>query len=600
MAEFCLRVKDRKSFATEIRCGEDECCYVDRVFTLITEQPPPTNCLHVWGRCLQLSPVVGLAGLSDLEKIWLIVLCVLIFIVLLVIIYFATRIVTQKKGTKKRSVGTESNIVINVEATEMKPRLVEAAQTVACNAGLHGIQSVRTDSQEKEPDNLKEKLTLLIQAREEEKLAAFLETVEGYYEGQIDQSSLLKAKGVLKAWKIESELQNYCDKTECLQPGEVVGLQRCLEESSHHDNHIYSIIIRHAKRRLSSELGKQNMINELKVQMKEAMHSNDLEQLEKLVDIIRAKQLDREFETELWYAQCQFEKNSKNRLLQVVERDLSAAMECRDSAALNRAIQRAEQSEDRIKLTKQMDEAKRALGELRELEKLKNLHKLKITNAIRSKVIQRMEQTLHDVKVDGFGEDLKAEICDLEMALKRKYLQKRLKGNLNVAIQFLQNLDLVRLRRAINEATTAGFLSELGIELDEGLLSKLERLELIKKAVMELTNGHIAEIKSYSAPPVQVHKVLMALLIVLGEEPELVRDWFEIQVLLVKTGKLSLKRRIQEYNAGNLSTSSAKRAANIIGDIQSEELHSISKAAKVFYLWTSAVVEDRLAQDVIQ
>ena len=26
----------------------------------------------------------------------------------------------------------------------------------------------------------------------------------------------------------------------------------------------------------------------------------------------------------------------------------------------------------------------------------------------------------------------------------------------------------------------------------------------------------------------QVHKVLMALLIVLGEEPEIVRDWFEV------------------------------------------------------------------------
>ena len=43
------------------------------------------------------------------------------------------------------------------------------------------------------------------------------------------------------------------------------------------------------------------MTNELKVRMKEAMHNNDLEQLENLVDIIRAKQLDREFETELWY-----------------------------------------------------------------------------------------------------------------------------------------------------------------------------------------------------------------------------------------------------------------------------------------------------------
>ena len=41
----------------------------------------------------------------------------------------------------------------------------------------------------------------------------------------------------------------------------------------------------------------------------------------------------------------------------------------------------------------------------------------------------------------------------------------------------------------------------------------------------------------------------------------------------MKTGKLSLKRRIQEYNSNRLSSSSAKRAANIIGDIKSEEVH---------------------------
>lgn len=42
------------------------------------------------------------------------------------------------------------------------------------------------------------------------------------------------------------------------------------------------------------------MTNELKVKMKDAMHDNNLEQLENLVDIIRAKQLDKQFETELW------------------------------------------------------------------------------------------------------------------------------------------------------------------------------------------------------------------------------------------------------------------------------------------------------------
>lgn len=493
--------------------------------------------------------------------------------------------------------GTEAgSVVINLESNDNKPRLVEAAQILVSSAAVSNTHIDR------EPDELNKKLSQLIKCREEEKLAAFLETVEGYYEGQIDQESLLNAKGVLGAWKLESQLQNYCDKTDGLQPGEVAALQQCVQqaEQSPHSTHIHSLILHHAKRRLSSELGKQNMTTELKVQIKEAMHSNDLEQLESLVDIIRAKHLDREFETELWYAQCQFEKSRKSRgqcaASPSLSRELLAAVERRDPLTLKRAIQRAEKVES---LTRQVEDAKRALKELEEIEKLKSLHKLKIRNAIKSRDIQRMEQTLHDVKVDGFGEDLKIVISELEMALKRKYLQKRLKGNLNVAIQ---NLDLVRLRRAINEVTTAGFLSELGVELEEaqGLLSKLERLELIKKAVMELTNGHIAEIKSYSAPPVQVHKVLMALLIVLGEEPEIVRDWFEIQVLLVKTGKLSLKRRIQEYNSNRLSSSSAKRAANIIGDIKSEELHSISKAAKVFYLWTSAVIEDRLSQEIIQ
>jgi len=593
MAEICLRIKEGKSFTTKIRCEDAGCCYVDRVFTLTESVVPDTECKVTWERCVSHpSPVLSVSSLSDLEKIWLIVICLLIFIALLVIAYFARRLVLQRRVLQKKSIGTDSaNVVINVEGADSKPRLVEAAQILVSNAAL------RTTTREKEPEDLKEKLSHLIRCREEEKLAAFLETIEGYYEGQIDQETLTNARGVLEAWKLESELQNYCDRMDGLQPAEVSALQKCLERADQCSQpaHLHSLILTHARRRLSSELGKQNMINELKVQIKEAMHSDDLERLENLVDIIRAKQLDRQFETELWYAQCQFEKSSRGAL----GRELQAAVERRDAVSLSRAIQRAEQSPEREDLRRQVEEARRALRQIEETDKLRNLHTLKIRNAIRSRDIQRMEQVLQAVKVDGFGEDLKAAIIDLEMALKRKYLQKRLKGNLNVAIQ---NLDLVRLRRAIDEVTTAGFLSELGIELEEaqGLLSKLERLELIKKAVMELTNAHIAEIKSYSAPPVQVHKVLMALLIVLGEEPDLVRDWFEIQVLLVKTGKMSLKRRIQEYNPANLSTGSAKRAANIIRDIQSSELHSISKAAKVFYLWTSAVVEDRLYQDVIQ
>ena len=45
-----------------------------------------------------------------------------------------------------------------------------------------------------------------------------------------------------------------------------------------------------------------------------------------------------------------------------------------------------------------------------------------------------MEKCIQDTKFSGFGEDLRKELDSLELALKRKYLQKRLKGNLNVAV----------------------------------------------------------------------------------------------------------------------------------------------------------------------
>ena len=67
-------------------------------------------------------------------------------------------------------------------------------------------------------------------------------------------------------------------------------------------------------------------------------------------------------------------------------------------------LQRAEQSKVHSgELNKLLEDAKLALNQVAETEKLKNLHKLKIMNAIKSRDTQRMEQALHDVKVDGFG-----------------------------------------------------------------------------------------------------------------------------------------------------------------------------------------------------
>lgn len=583
---------------------------MDRIFTY-TSSPPDTlpttvvECQEVWAHCLgNTSQVSEIEGLSPSEQIWLIVFCVLIIIVLLVIAFFVYKLVRQKRdpGNEKsiQTSRTESaysaekrSVILQMESVEQSPQLVHAAQIFVTNA------VVRPTTRDRGPLDLQEKLSGLIKTRDEEKLAAFLETISDYYEGEIAKETVEDAREVLKAWQTEGELQRFCRKTlEPMNSWQLTKMKNTVQyaELSPHKNHINSIYIKQAKQLIDAEMVRHNIVGELKTRMTSAMRENNLEELETLVDIIRAKQLDGQFEQELRYAQSQFEDQHK-RAINKMKEDLVDAVRSHDPATLRNVIYKADTSEYKDKVEVEMGDAKQALLNLEEEGKLLEIHKIKMTNAIASGDVDRMEEAL---QIFGQREDLKTEVEELEMALKQKYLRNRLRGNLNVAVQFIQGLDLVKLRRALREATAAGFLKELGVGLDqsEGLISKLERMDLIKKSVLELNNGHIAEIKSYSAPPVQVHKVLMSLLIVLGESPDVVRDWREIQVILVKTGKLSLKRRVHDYLPDKLSTGNAKRAANIMSDITAQELHGISRAAKVFYLWTSSVVEDRLSRDV--
>ena len=115
------------------------------------------------------------------------------------------------------------------------------------------------------------------------------------------------------------------------------------------------------------------------------------------------------------------------------------------------------------------------------------------------------------------------------------------------------------------------------------------------KAILDLSNSCICEVKSYAAPPQRVIQAMSCLLIVLGEDPAHVQDWKPIKVLLGKTGKLSLKRRVQEYNPDSLSVANATFAADVIRGIDKDELAKVSQAAEVFRAWSSAVVEDKLA-----
>ena len=59
---------------------------------------------------------------------------------------------------------------------------------------------------------------------------------------------------------------------------------------------------------------------------------------------------------------------------------------------------------------------------------------------------------------------------------------------------------------------------------------QLRRLEQRKKAILGLSQCVIAELKSYSSPPPQVHQVMRATLLLLGNPEQETKSWQATQV----------------------------------------------------------------------
>jgi len=83
----------------------------------------------------------------------------------------------------------------------------------------------------------------------------------------------------------------------------------------------------------------------------------------------------------------------------------------------------------------------------------------------------------------------------------------------------MRSRKLAALEKAIAAAEKAGMEKRLGVQLAMArrILEQLRRIEKLRNAVMNLNQQTIAEIKSYSSPPVAVNHVMTATFLLLGE-----------------------------------------------------------------------------------
>jgi len=78
---------------------------------------------------------------------------------------------------------------------------------------------------------------------------------------------------------------------------------------------------------------------------------------------------------------------------------------------------------------------------------------------------------------------------------------------------------------------------------------------------------------------------MTATFLILGHDAKDLKQWNQMVVLMGKTGKESLKRRIQGFEPDNMSWDIAEACQEILIGMDTGSVADVSAGAAAFYIW---------------
>jgi len=156
--------------------------------------------------------------------------------------------------------------------------------------------------------------------------------------------------------------------------------------------------------------------------------------------------------------------------------------------------------------------------------------------------------------------------------------------------------ELKELENTLTRITEKGLKKRLHNEYEIGLalLTRLLKFEKMKAKVMALKQPTISEIRSYSTPKEPVRKVMICTYLLLGEQESSLKTWKNIQALMGKNGKKSLKYRISQCDPDSIPEKVARNAQKWISQLDLIVVSEASSGAATFYIWSSNAIESCL------
>ncbi|XP_063681265.1 uncharacterized protein LOC134816371 [Bolinopsis microptera] len=117
-----------------------------------------------------------------------------------------------------------------------------------------------------------------------------------------------------------------------------------------------------------------------------------------------------------------------------------------------------------------------------------------------------------------------------------------------------------------------------------------QTLQEICADIESLTRPIVAELKSYTSPPLPVHNTMVAVFMLLGEDRKLLSNWSNILILMKGSRENSLMSRISNFTVADNKV--LKEVRKLIKDMTFEDVHSAGKNGSHLFRWVLKVCND--------
>jgi len=121
-------------------------------------------------------------------------------------------------------------------------------------------------------------------------------------------------------------------------------------------------------------------------------------------------------------------------------------------------------------------------------------------------------------------------------------------------------------------------------EKDAGLLKILDQIR-------SLTNASIGEMKTYNAPPLDVHAVVKCVYTILGENPRRLDHWQECVVLLSKLGRKHVRRRVLRMRKDRVTPEIREEVKKLLAGWTSYDIAQRSRVCVLFFIWCKEICD---------